>query len=103
MNVKMVVVALDSTCVTVLEVELLVYCVTQVSLLQQSHLTRSNTLLLSQDIDECMESPGICGVGTCNNLPVGQYYECSCPDGTMMTGSASDNTLTCTGKNFRIC
>lgn len=35
---------------------------------------------LSTDIDECSETPGICGKLTvCTNVP-GKFY-CSCPDG----------------------
>ena len=31
----------------------------------------------TEDIDECKETPGRCGVGTCNNR--GGYYYCTCP------------------------
>lgn len=35
---------------------------------------------LSADIDECVETPGICGRNTvCTNIP-GTFF-CSCPDG----------------------
>lgn len=35
---------------------------------------------LSADIDECAETPGICGINTvCTNVP-GTFF-CSCPDG----------------------
>uniref|UniRef100_A0A673B0Z4 Adhesion G protein-coupled receptor E8 n=1 Tax=Sphaeramia orbicularis TaxID=375764 RepID=A0A673B0Z4_9TELE len=39
-----------------------------------------NTVFISTDIDECSETPGICGFQTvCTNKP-GTFY-CSCPDG----------------------
>ena len=52
-------------------------------------------MFLSADIDECTETPGICGLGTCSNNDDGTFYECTCQDGTMLTGSGS--TLTCVG------
>ena len=49
------------------------------------------------DIDECSETPGICGLGTCANNDDGTFYECNCQNGAMTTGQNSLGTLTCVG------
>ena len=41
--------------------------------------------------------PDICGLGTCTNNDDGTFYQCDCPDGTMLTGTNSDGSLTCVG------
>lgn len=57
--------------------------------------TGSQGVTCETDIDECTECPGICGFGNCTNLQAGLFYTCSCPQGTIMTGTNYDNTLTC--------
>ena len=57
------------------------------------------TLNLLSDIDECTDTPGICGgTSTCNNQPDGGFYTCTCGAGaTLNMGQASMGTLTCEG------
>ena len=47
------------------------------------------------DIDECTETEGICGLGSCTNNENGMFYDCDCPDGTVRTGA--NDALTCSG------
>ena len=57
-------------------------------------------LFLYLDINECSESPDICGLGTCTNNGDGTFYQCDCQDGAMLTGTSSDGSLTCVGEFF---
>ena len=36
------------------------------------------------DINECQDDPGICGNGTCNNIP--GTYSCRCDSGFALNG-----------------
>ena len=58
----------------------------------------SYLLFLLSDINECTSTPNICGLGTCSNIIGGGFYECTCQNGAMLTGTNSDGTLTCSGK-----
>ena len=53
---------------------------------------------LYEDIDECLQNSGICGLGTCTNNDDGTFYECECEDNAELTGSNMDGSLTCIGK-----
>ena len=53
--------------------------------------------IVAPDINECTQTPGICGLGTCSNND-GTFYECSCQNGAMISGSNSNGSLTCVGK-----
>ena len=55
------------------------------------------SISISLDIDECSETPGICGLGTCTNNDEGTFYECNCQNGAMTTGQNSLGSLTCVG------
>ena len=52
------------------------------------------------DIDECHDSPDICGVNsTCINLQSTLFYDCDCKPGTRSNnGDTSQLQLTCVGK-----
>ena len=50
------------------------------------------------DINEWTQNPNICGLGTCSNNGDGMFYECTCQDGAMATGTNSAGNLTCVGK-----
>ena len=53
---------------------------------------------LTPDINECMQTPDICGLGTCSNNDNGMFYECTCQDGATTIGNSSDGTLMCVGR-----
>ena len=46
------------------------------------------------DENECVTMPGVCGVGTCSNTPVGQYT-CTCPPGFGFDGDTCVPTNAC--------
>ena len=50
------------------------------------------------DIDECLQMPEICELGSCTNIGGGGFYTCTCPPGTISTGTNTDNSLRCIGK-----
>ena len=50
------------------------------------------------DIDECLQVPEICELGSCTNIGGGGFYTCACPPGTISTGTNTDNSLRCIGK-----
>ena len=53
--------------------------------------------MFSTDLDECTESPDICGLGTCTNNENATFYNCSCQDGAMLTEIGNSGTFTCVG------
>ena len=53
---------------------------------------------LFSDVNECTQNPNICGLGTCSNNGNGNFYECSCQGGAMLTGTNVDGSLTCIGR-----
>ena len=53
---------------------------------------------LFTDIDECLQVPEICELGSCTNIGGGGLYTCACPPGTISTGTNTDNSLRCIGK-----
>ena len=61
------------------------------------YITTLYIILACPDINECMQTPGICGLGTCSNNDNGMFYECTCQNGTLITGTNTDGTLTCIG------
>ena len=67
------------------------------------HNTLFTFFLIQPDFNECIQNPEICGFGTCNNNDNGTFYECTCEDGAMITGTNSDGTLTCVGKEKCFC
>ena len=42
--------------------------------------------------------PEICELGSCTNIGGGGFYTCTCPPGTISTGTNTDNSLRCIGK-----
>ena len=50
------------------------------------------------DINECAQNSDICGLGTCSNNDDGAFYECTCQDGAMITGTNTNGSLTCIGR-----
>ena len=68
-----------------------------VSYILEIHHLIPNCHSFYSDIDECSETPGICGLGTCANNDDGTFYECNCQNGAMTTGQNSLGTLTCVG------
>ena len=61
-------------------------------------LSLNASISISLDINECSETPGICGqLGTCANNDDGTFYECNCQNGAITTGQNSLGTLTCVG------
>ena len=71
--------------------------VAELNLAPSSVLTPDVIILLT-DIDECLQVPEICELGSCTNIGGGGFYTCTCPPGTISSGTNTDNSLRCIGK-----